>query len=248
MTGTLPPWWVETRQDEVVLAFLDPMLLCQDCSLEQKLVNYSQPHSSNSKLCPKWKTEKEIQTFKTNKNISYLEARKLIALQLSQTYAQVAKPSILTSTTQTDENITKIKCSPLQFLPPLLCVPAPNASPSIPSVSTSSSTTQANLLPSASSLKPTTKIESRLLEPFSAAAPDNSLNTSASSLSIKACPVHTTNKFAALSTEVQASLPLSVCNYYPNSELSNISKVPQNVKQNSKNRRKHTKVQKPEKK
>ncbi|GFW52311.1 uncharacterized protein TNCV_2427581 [Trichonephila clavipes] len=81
------------------------------------------------------------------------------------------------------------------------------ASPSIPSVSTSSSTTQAYLLSSASlsSIKPTTQIESRLPEPISAsaAAPDSSLNTSASSLSIKTCPVPTTsNKCAALSTEV----------------------------------------------
>ncbi|GFS47488.1 putative RNA-directed DNA polymerase from transposon BS [Trichonephila clavipes] len=121
-----------------------------DCSLEQKCVNCSQPHSSDSKLCPEWKTEKEIQTIKTNRNISYLEARKLIAPQSSQTYAQVTKPSIATSTTQTDENITKIKCPPLQLLKPLSSVPQLNASPSIASVSTSSSTTQANLSPSAS--------------------------------------------------------------------------------------------------
>ncbi|GFV29865.1 putative RNA-directed DNA polymerase from transposon BS [Trichonephila clavipes] len=50
-----------------------------DCSLEQKCVNCSQPHSSDSKQCPKWKAEKEIQATKTNRNISYLEARKLIA-------------------------------------------------------------------------------------------------------------------------------------------------------------------------
>ncbi|GFU58458.1 hypothetical protein TNCV_3416831 [Trichonephila clavipes] len=70
-----------------------------------------------------------------------------------------------------------------------------------PSVSTSSSTTQANLLPSASSIKPTTEIESRLPEPIStsAASPDNSLNTSTSSLSTETCPVPTTaNKLAAL--------------------------------------------------
>ncbi|GFT03969.1 uncharacterized protein TNCV_1731161 [Trichonephila clavipes] len=110
-----------------------------DCSLEQKCVNCSLPHSSDSKLCPKWKIEKEIQTIKTNRNISYLEARKLIAPQLSQTYAQVTKPSIATSTTQTDENLTKIKCPPLQLIKPLSSVPKPNASP-IPSVSISSST------------------------------------------------------------------------------------------------------------
>ncbi|GFV16094.1 uncharacterized protein TNCV_3378581 [Trichonephila clavipes] len=103
-----------------------------DCSLEQKCVK-SQPHSSYSKLCPKWKTEKAIQVIKTNRNISYLEARKLIAPQLSQTYAHDVKPAIAT-------------------------------------ISTSSSTTQANLLPSASPIKPTPKIESRLPEPISAFA------------------------------------------------------------------------------
>ncbi|GFU59982.1 uncharacterized protein TNCV_3237681 [Trichonephila clavipes] len=45
-----------------------------DCSLEQKCVNCSQPHSADSKLYSKWKIEKEIQTVKTNRNISYIEA------------------------------------------------------------------------------------------------------------------------------------------------------------------------------
>ncbi|GFT62327.1 putative RNA-directed DNA polymerase from transposon BS [Trichonephila clavipes] len=106
-----------------------------DCSLAQKCVNCSQPHSSDSKQCPKWKAEKEIQAIKTNRNISYLEARKLIAPQLSQTYAQVAKPSTFTSTTQTDENITHIKCPPLQLLQPLLSVPQPDKSNSVSALS-----------------------------------------------------------------------------------------------------------------
>ncbi|GFU14837.1 hypothetical protein TNCV_2807481 [Trichonephila clavipes] len=45
---------------------------------------------------------------------------------------------------------------------------------------------------SLSSIKPTTQIESQLPEPISssaAAAPDNSLNTSASSLSVETCPL-----------------------------------------------------------
>ncbi|GFU79513.1 uncharacterized protein TNCV_2915731 [Trichonephila clavipes] len=169
-----------------------------DCTLEPKCINCSQIHTADSKLCPKWKTEKEIQTIKTNRNISYFEARKLIAPQFSQTYAQVAKPSIATSTTQTDENITKVKFPPLQILKPLLSVPHPNASPSITSNSTSSSTTQANLLPSASSIKPTTKIASRLPKPISsAAAPDNNLNTSASSLSAETRTLIRSNKSAA---------------------------------------------------
>ncbi|GFV94348.1 uncharacterized protein TNCV_2268021 [Trichonephila clavipes] len=124
-----------------------------DCSLAQKCVNCSQPHSSDSKQCPKWKAEKEIQAIKTNRNISYLEARKLIAPQFSQTYAQVAKPSTVTSTTQTDENITHIKCPPLQLLQPLLSVPQPDKSNS---VSALSSATQADLLSSTSSNAPST--------------------------------------------------------------------------------------------
>ncbi|GFT26284.1 uncharacterized protein TNCV_263401, partial [Trichonephila clavipes] len=70
------------------------------------IVHSLTPLTQNSVL--NGKAEKEIQAIKTNRNISYLEARKLIAPQLSQTYAQVAKPSTATSTTQTDENITKI--------------------------------------------------------------------------------------------------------------------------------------------
>ncbi|GFX38961.1 putative RNA-directed DNA polymerase from transposon X-element [Trichonephila clavipes] len=126
------------------------------------------------------------------------QARTLIAPQLSQTYAQVAKSSTATSTTQTDENITQIKCPPLQLLQPLLSVPQPNKYPSFTSVSTSSSTTQANLLPSASSIKPTTEIASRLPKPISSsAAPENSLNTSASSLSAETRTLIRSNKSAA---------------------------------------------------
>ncbi|GFV31420.1 uncharacterized protein TNCV_788491 [Trichonephila clavipes] len=84
-----------------------------DCTLELKLSTRS---SSDSKLCPKWKIEKQIQEIKTNNNISYQEARKLIAPQFSQTYAQVAKPSIATSTTQTDENITKASAHLYKYL------------------------------------------------------------------------------------------------------------------------------------
>ncbi|GFT62000.1 uncharacterized protein TNCV_3811761 [Trichonephila clavipes] len=117
-----------------------------------------------------------------------------------------------------------MKCPPLQLLPPLSSVPQPNAFPSTPSVSTSSYTTQTNILPSASSIKPTTQIESWLPEPISssAAAPDNSLNTSASSLSAETSPLTTPDKFNALSAE---TLPESVPTT-SNSELSNAPEIP----------------------
>ncbi|GFW49992.1 uncharacterized protein TNCV_2315741 [Trichonephila clavipes] len=123
-----------------------------DCSLEPNCFNCSQPHTGDSKLCPKWKNEKQIQEIKTNKNITYVEARKLIVPQTSHTYAQAAKSSNKTSSTQTDENITKIKCPPLDLLQPLSSTTRTNLSISTPDVSTSSSSTQAQLLPSTSSI------------------------------------------------------------------------------------------------
>ncbi|GFW53323.1 putative RNA-directed DNA polymerase from transposon X-element [Trichonephila clavipes] len=84
---------------------------------------------------------------KTTKNISYPEARKLIVPRLSQTYAQAAKSSTLNNSTQTHENITKIKCPPLKLLVPLSSKQRPN----IPTAVTTSSSSQAQLLPSISS-------------------------------------------------------------------------------------------------
>ncbi|GFX90055.1 uncharacterized protein TNCV_887531 [Trichonephila clavipes] len=84
-----------------------------DCTLEP---NCSEPHLSHSQFCLKWKIEKQIQEIKTNKNLFYPEARKLIVPQKTQTYAQVAKTSTTSTTTQTDEKITQIICPPLKFL------------------------------------------------------------------------------------------------------------------------------------
>ncbi|GFT49441.1 uncharacterized protein TNCV_3366451 [Trichonephila clavipes] len=136
---------------------------------------------------------------------------------------------------------------PLKLLQPLISVPK---STTVYTVSISSSSTQAYLLPSASSIKPTIQIESWLPKSIStfAATPDNSLTTLASSLSTETCPVATTfNKFATLSPEVQTLVPLpESAATTSNSEPFNAFKIPQSVKQNSKIRRKCTKVQKPE--
>ncbi|GFV89830.1 uncharacterized protein TNCV_4690591 [Trichonephila clavipes] len=124
-----------------------------DCTLEAKCINCSQSHASDSKLCPERKVRKQIEKIKTNKNISYSEARKQIVPQLSQTYAQVTKPTAIFIPTQTDPNITKIICPPLQCLFPISAT-----SSSMPAVSTSSLSTQAYLLPSTSAIIPTIQI------------------------------------------------------------------------------------------
>ncbi|GFT03140.1 putative RNA-directed DNA polymerase from transposon BS [Trichonephila clavipes] len=141
-----------------------------DCTLEPKCINCAQSHPSDSKICPKWNLEKQIQEIKANKNISYPDARKLIVPQSSQTYAQAAKSSTKNSSSQTDENITKIKCSPLKLLEPFSSKPKPNASISTPNVSRSSSSTQAQLLLSTSSI-PTAYSESQPPIPTSNDAP-----------------------------------------------------------------------------
>ncbi|GFX41281.1 hypothetical protein TNCV_1653641 [Trichonephila clavipes] len=75
--------------------------------------------------------------------------------------------------------------------------------------------------------------------------PDNSLNTSASPLSTETHLFPTTNKFAAIPTEVQPSvLLLESAVTTSNTEPSNASKIPKSLKQSSKNR--STKVQIPE--
>ncbi|GFX67637.1 uncharacterized protein TNCV_3933791 [Trichonephila clavipes] len=123
-----------------------------DSTPEQKCVNCSQPYSADSKPCPKWKIEKEIHTIKTDKNISYIEARKFITPQPSQTYAQVAKSIAVNSSSQTDETITKIVCPPLKLLQPLITISKPNMSSSVPAVAKSSTSTQAQLVQSTSSV------------------------------------------------------------------------------------------------
>ncbi|GFU68794.1 uncharacterized protein TNCV_2576551 [Trichonephila clavipes] len=162
-----------------------------DCTLEPRCVNCSQSHPSDSKLCSKWKTEKEIQIIKTNRNLTYLEARKLIAPQLSQSYAQVTKLSTTTTTTQTDENITKIFCPPLKLLQPLVSVPKPTISSSVAAVNKSSTSTQAELIPSTSSVTVASPSKSQPPNSVLDTAPttSNSLSISAASSSSTACSV-----------------------------------------------------------
>ncbi|GFV09665.1 hypothetical protein TNCV_2731731, partial [Trichonephila clavipes] len=88
----------------------------------------------------------------SNKNIIYIEARKLIAPPLTLTYSQAAKSSVTSTSTQTDENITKIKCPPLELLQPASSNSKQNKTTPIPTVSTSSSSTQAHLLRSTSTI------------------------------------------------------------------------------------------------
>ncbi|GFU09384.1 RNA-directed DNA polymerase from mobile element jockey [Trichonephila clavipes] len=178
-----------------------------DCTLEPKCVNCTQSHPSDSKLCQKWKIEKQIQEIKINKNISYFEARRLIVPQLTQTYAQAARPSTISTATQTDSNLSNIICPPLQCLTPISSKnPLPGTSSSVSTFSTSSSSTQGNLLPSPSGILPTIQSEPLLQIPIptttTTTSPDNNLNTLVSPLETETRSRTPPAKLDSVSTEV----------------------------------------------
>ncbi|GBO16764.1 hypothetical protein AVEN_35240-1 [Araneus ventricosus] len=81
-----------------------------DCHAEPKCANCAQLHESNSKQCPTWHQEKQIQKLKVTKNISYIAARKLCQPTTTPSFAAVVKESKLVQTTetftQTDASIT----------------------------------------------------------------------------------------------------------------------------------------------
>ncbi|KFM69255.1 hypothetical protein X975_21418, partial [Stegodyphus mimosarum] len=50
----------------------------ENCNAEPLCANCKGNHAAFSRQCPKWEAEKEMQTIKVRKNISYAEARKLV--------------------------------------------------------------------------------------------------------------------------------------------------------------------------
>ncbi|GFW19920.1 uncharacterized protein TNCV_866261 [Trichonephila clavipes] len=217
-----------------------------DCTLEPKCVNCTQSHPSDSKLCQKWKIEKQIQEIKINKNISYFEARRLIVPQLTQTYAQAARPSTISTATQTDPTLSNIICPPLQCLTPISSKnPLPGTSSSVSTFSTSSSSTQDNLLPSPSGILPTIQGESLLQIPIptttTTTSPGNNLNNLVSPLGTESHSHTTPATLNSVSTE---NFPESVPNEI-NSEHSTAAEAQQIVKRKSRNRRKRSKIPKP---
>ncbi|GFS84319.1 putative RNA-directed DNA polymerase from transposon BS [Trichonephila clavipes] len=196
-----------------------------DCILEPKCINCSLAHSADSKLCPKWKIEKQIQEIKTSKNISYPETLKLIVPQTSQTYAQVSKISTAAATTQTDETITQIVCPALKLLQPLRSVPKPTIFSLVPAVFQSSTSTQAQLLPSTSSVIVTSLSNSQPPIPLKNTAPFTANNLSTST--------------ASSSSTIPMSTPLSASPLQNTTTTFNtILSTSQDAKQTSKPRKK----------
>ncbi|GFV17351.1 hypothetical protein TNCV_1093071 [Trichonephila clavipes] len=91
-----------------------------DCTLEQKCVNCTQSHPSDSKLCQKWKIEKQIKNLKPIETYLIFEARRLIVPQLTQTILPTIQSESLlqipipTTTTTSPGNNLNTLVSPLE--------------------------------------------------------------------------------------------------------------------------------------
>ncbi|GFU34877.1 uncharacterized protein TNCV_2991961 [Trichonephila clavipes] len=174
------------------------------------------------------------------------EARRLIVPQLTQTYAQAARHSTISTASQTDPNLSNIICPPLQYLTPISSKnPLPGTSCSVSTFSTSSSSTQDNLLPSPSSILPTIQSESLLQIPIpttiTTTSPGNNLNTLVSPLETETRSRTPPAKLNSVSTEnVHESVPNE-----SNSEHSTAAEAQKIIKRKSRNRRKRSKIPKP---
>ncbi|GFW65873.1 uncharacterized protein TNCV_586991 [Trichonephila clavipes] len=139
------------------------------------------------------------------------------------------RPSTISTATQTDPNLSNIICPPLQCLTPISSKnPLPNTSSSVSTFSTSSSSTQDNLLPSPSGILPTIQSESLLQIPIptTTPTPGNILNTLVSPLETETCSHITPATLPSVSTE---HLSASAHNE-SNSEHSNAAEAQQFVK------------------
>ncbi|GFY27080.1 uncharacterized protein TNCV_2067011 [Trichonephila clavipes] len=163
-------------------------------------------------------------------------------------YKTVAKSATISATRQKDEKITKIIGPPLQYLKPVSSAnQIPSTSPSIPTVSTSSSSTQAQLLSSASSVTITLSSESQPPIPLTNSTPAMSISLSTPATSSSSTPSvilpSTSDRVENLSVEIQPPVPLLDISPTTSSSQPPISKV---VNKNSIRMGKRTKELKPD--
>ncbi|XP_035227545.1 uncharacterized protein LOC118199777 [Stegodyphus dumicola] len=65
-----------------------------NCTAEPLCINCKGAHPTFSRICPKWKDKKEVQTVKVMKNISYAKARRIVQssqLRSNTSYASITK-------------------------------------------------------------------------------------------------------------------------------------------------------------
>ena len=96
--------------------------LASACPNPVKCVNCGLNHLSRSNVCEVWKKEKEIMKIKVTRNLTYLEARKIVEHTPESTFSTIvqsaiAKPEIKNDYTQTSENDKIISSSTKVLIP-----------------------------------------------------------------------------------------------------------------------------------
>ena len=96
--------------------------LASACPNPVKCVNCGINHLSRSNVCEVWKKEKEIMKIKVTRNLTYLEARKIVEHTPESTFSTIvqsaiAKPEIKNDYTQTSENDKIISSSTKVLIP-----------------------------------------------------------------------------------------------------------------------------------
>ncbi|KAK6186632.1 hypothetical protein SNE40_005921 [Patella caerulea] len=106
------------------------------CQLDHNCINCKGTHFAYSRECPIWKKEKQVQQVKTEKNIPYPEARKLVEAAtptFAMSFASAVKPKAASIACQTPAEFpAEIEDSSLQLKPPV----PPKPSIKIPSSQT----------------------------------------------------------------------------------------------------------------
>ncbi|GFX60667.1 uncharacterized protein TNCV_4917171 [Trichonephila clavipes] len=140
-------------------------------------------------------------------DLLYASGAEILEGLSDQGVTQVTKPSTATTTTQTDENITKIVCPPLKLLQPLITDPKSTISSSVAAVNKSSTSTQAELVPSTSSVTVTSPSKSQpinsVIDTVSTASDNLSISTASSSSTACSVLETTTTTFNTIPTTSQ---------------------------------------------
>ena len=84
------------------------------CSGPEHCINCSGAHAASSKDCPRWRLENEIQRVRTERKVSFAEAKKVVEQMQpgsasASTYAQVVSPKPTTKSVEIQTDLTWVK-------------------------------------------------------------------------------------------------------------------------------------------
>jgi len=78
------------------------------CQKAEHCVNCDGNHAASSKACPKWKLEQRVQQIRAEKNLSFIESRKLVVAEQQQS-SQTSLASVVSSSKQQQFKSVKVQ-------------------------------------------------------------------------------------------------------------------------------------------